>query len=396
MKIKPSRCLLFAIIALFAFSAVGCKDYSSQIQKMDEGEYLVSYSREYSPPSRLVLYNKDGTILDDKYQKDGQALGNSVNANGRYIFTSVRINLHYEVSPDGKIESFFFSSNQYKAGDHCGTIFVSASGPWILSAMNIGNFAEGYVTELVRKDTGTKVVKMTQLTAGYVDSAVAWQGKVYAHAMHSSNKAGIYEGNNFAAIIELDENSGAVLKTIPIKNRSLAECTGRPMKLFNDSILIYGDSFSCPDPNIQSPPCLAVFDLKSDSFVRSIPLGDTFAPISLQIYNGKIYVISTEGRVKVFDSDYNLVKEFSLSDNALAQYSDKQPFIVDTILDGPRLYVFYRFRYDQKVITFPGAVHVYDLDSGTFERKTELRLPGEKKWWADEMTVLLVNRSTKE
>jgi hypothetical protein len=51
---------------------------------------------------------------------------------------------------------------------------------------------------------------------------------------------------------------------------------------------------------------------------------DGFNPVSLEIYQDKIYLMGTDGNMKVLDSNYNVIQKYQFSDNALEKYSERE------------------------------------------------------------------------
>jgi hypothetical protein len=55
------------------------------------------------------------------------------------------------------------------------------------------------------------------------------------------------------------------------------------------------------------------------------------------------------------------------------------------------LYAFYKFLYKKSNIPFLGAIHAYDIKTGDFIKKTEIRLDNEEEWRGEQITVNLLD-----
>jgi len=403
--IKPRKSfLLLTLVVMLFFSSIGCEQYTPTLSKLSEGEYLVAFSEEFHKSARMVIYQDDGTLLEDVDIEDGQALRRSVKCDDGYLFTSKRINTHYLVDDAGNIKTVNFASDKYGPDRHAGTFFTAYSQGWLTSAMNIGTSSEGYACNIVFQKGLDSPQKYLPLNLGILDSAIVHNNILYIHymvmdALDPDLTPDSPDYHRYAGIYAYDIAVGKELYDITIDNRSLASIPKKPMRIYHDYILIYGDSTG--NRHNQRPPCLGVFDTVSRKIIREVYFeegfipappetytkrrevhsDDSFLPASLHIYQDQIYLMSTDGKMKVLDSNFDTIQEYQFSDNALENYKDREPFINKTILHGSELHVVYRFSPDKQNYQLPASIHVYDIETGMLKRVTELKLEGETNWW---------------
>ena len=387
---KPFKSvLLFMLMLIFLLSSTGCVKNATSLSKLSEGEYLVAFSRAFSKPARLVIYQGDDTKLEDIYVKDGQALGDSVKSEDDYLFVSQRINTHYLIDRAGNITPVSFAADKYTPDRHGGTFFTVYSQGWLISAMNIGSPPPGYACELIIQKGLDGPQKYLSLNLGILDTAVVNGNILYVHylVVDSLDPDSVNFGR-YAGIYAYDLTTGQEIFDVAITNRSLASLVGKPITTYHNYILLYGDSTD--NPFEAQPPCLGVFDTISYKLIREVYFDGSFLPASLNIYQDKIYLMSADGKMKVLDSNFDTVQEYQLADNALENYSDREPFIGKTILQGSELHVVYRFSPQQQNYQLPASIHVYDVETGKLKRVTDLKLEGETSWWAEYFDVQLI------
>jgi len=397
--------LLLTLVVMLLFSSTGCAQNVPSLSKLSEGEYLVIFSEEFHKSARLCIYQNGGTLLEDVDIKGGQALRYSVKSDNGYLFTSKRINSHYLVDDTGNIQTVNFASDKYGPDRHAGTYYAAYTEGWLTSAMNIGTSSEGYACNIVFQKGLDGPQKYLPLNLGILDSSIVHNNILYIHyrvlrALHHDLTPDDADYHRYAGIYAYDIAAGKELYDITIDNRSLVSILGNPMRMYHDYILIYGDSTG--NRYNQRPPCLGVFDTVSGKLIREvffeegfIPApeeetyteirevhsDDSFLPAALHIYQDQIYLMSSDGRMKVLDSNFDTIQEYHLSDNALENFQDKKTYINKTILQGSELHVVYRFSPDKQNYQLPASIHVYDIETGVLKRITELKLEGEANWW---------------
>lgn len=391
-SLNSFRIVIFILGLLLLLFPAGCEHKSVSLSKLAEGEYLVAFSREFSKPARLVIYKNDGTILEDIKVDNGQALHDSIISKDGFLFTSARINTHYVVDNQGGIKPVSFVEDKYKPNYHTGTYFVDYSQGWVISTMNIGNTIDGYATELVFQEGLEGPQDNISLNLGIIDSAVIQDNVLYAHYMVV--ETGVFDPassdyKRYAGIYAYDLKARQELFNTTLSNHSLSVLLGKRIKTYRDYLLIYGDSSTVPFN--QQPPCLGVFDINTHEIIREVYFEDDFLPNSLSIYQDNIFILSTAGKMKVLNSNYETISGYQLADNALDTYRNREPYIYKTILQGSELHVIYRFLPQKQNYQMPASIHVYGIETGELKRVVDLRLDNETSWWAEELEVQLIS-----
>lgn len=391
------------LILLFAFT--GCnlqqqlqnitKQNTTQLNKLKEGEYLVAFSKTFTPGVRLVVFNREGEIVEEGYLNDARAIRTGDYFGGKYIFTSERSSHHFMIDQTGQITPLYLLPEKYGKDNGFGTILVDTSDDWLIYGMNIGNFGEGNIQELIYQKGINGEQKNIQFKGILFEGVSVVNQKIcinYSDEKDMVNKGGIYI---------IDPKTNEKVADIPIEDKELTRLDN-PMKPYKNKLLIAGYYDSTTDdksPIEEHYSTLAILDIDQKK-IKKMELPQDFYPAEIEIYNEQIYLIDEIGRIYVFDENYNRIKEFRLSDakqvfegkyyNKLPQ--DKASYIRKTILKGIELYVFYKYTYSSEEIERIAAVHVYDIRNGNLLRKTEISLKGAKKWWGDYSPIVLISQ----
>ncbi|ACV62618.1 hypothetical protein Dtox_1762 [Desulfofarcimen acetoxidans DSM 771] len=393
IKFNTKRAILIIIALLVTvITLIGCSNTMvgnlTAFKKLNEGEYLVCFSKEFTKPAKFVVYKQNGRIVEQGYVKDGQALHCLEPFSGNYIVTSKRTNHHFIIDSQGNISSIYLLKEKYKPDSGFGTFFTLSSNNWLLYAMNIGDFGEGYINELIYQNGLNGKKQSIDLKGCLLNSAIVFENKIYAHYFNVDDTV-----KHSGGIYVIDISTNLIVNKIPIYRKSLSLLQGKPIKVYNDYLILYGYNSDINPENDKKDPCLSIFNMKTNKFEKEITFEESFHPIALEIFNNKIYVIGDNAKVKMLNYKYDIINEFYLSDKVLEdKYLECGGFIDKTIINGSELHVFYRFTYDSKNIQFPGAVHVYNIETGKLKRITELRLNDEKDWWGEQIAVTLIKK----
>lgn len=376
----------------------GCtKSATSKILKElnnSNAKYLISFSKELEYKTRYVIITEDGTIIDDIFDNRGFAISEGIQFKDCYIFASKRKNMHFILNKDGVIESFCLLQDEIGKNTGFGVLTVDSTNGYLFIPINIGNFGDGFICELMYTDDLKNYNRIT-IKNSRVYSTTIYQDKIYIWCVNRDNKE-----KHYGVILVYDLESGEKVNEIKLFHPSLNARKRKELIVFNNNLVIYGytqEGIAYKENNKIlmeefGNPLLAVIDCSTHEINHKISLKEGFLPLTAKVYNDKLYIIDEHGKIQVFNSRYELENEYSLSDNAISSmYVEKGVYIQECFISNDELYVFYRFLYKKSNIPFLGAIHVYNIDTGEFIKKTEIRLDNEKKWWGDQITVNLID-----
>lgn len=329
------------LILLFAFTSWNLQQQlqniirknTTQFNNLKDGEYLVAFSKTFTPGVRLVVFNREGEIVEEGYLKDARAIHTGDYFDGKYIFTSERVNHHFMIDQTGQITPFYLLPEKYGKNNGFGTMVVHTSDDWMIYGMNIGNFGEGNIQELIYQKGINGEQKNIEFKGVLFEGVSVVNQKIcikYADEKDMVNKGGIYI---------IDPKTNEKVADIPLNNKELIT-SRRPMKPYKNKLLIAGfwdSTIHTKSPIEERYNTFAVLDIDLKK-LKKVELPQDFYPAEIEIYNEQIYLIDQIGKVYVFDENYNRIKEYRLSDAKQVfegKYYNQLPQDKDSLIRPP-------------------------------------------------------------
>lgn len=377
--------VLIVLILFFLFFILNGKSYitseeDTKIEDKNETEFVVIYSSAMEEGVDIVEYNFSGNILNKKNFKDGRALYYTTKFNDKYYITSERQNRHYIWDQTEGI-STFFGPTKYDEDIGIGSSFAKSSNEYLFFSMNVGTnpkFSPNeYSNELVYLQRSGSDYKNIMLP-GYFQSVIEKDNKGYVLYLDGEdNSMGI-------SVIDLikntkisdfsvnnHENQGKGFYPASINN-------GSSLQLFNDRLLLFLDGNRS---DIQYKPIMQIINPLDGSLEKEISISkETFSLFDSIVYNDKLYLISEDAKIMVWNSSIQEEQMIQLKQDQafLEKQKAERGYISGVQISGDSIYLLYDF-VNNKPINRDREIRRYNLQNGTEEAVISLNLQSDKE-----------------
>ncbi|WP_157277368.1 hypothetical protein [Paenibacillus taiwanensis] len=324
--------------------------------------FLVLYSNMLEEGVELVSYSSSGAILSQLSLNVGKKLDFAAKVKGNIYIASERQHHHFQISQDGKIRSFFGPSI-YEQDRAIGATFIRNSNGYLLFSMNMGAHPDysphEYGNELVYWNDDDHVYNHLKLT-GYFMSAVTIHNKAYVlYSNGKRNSNGIY-------VVDLKTNK--LVSDYPLRSIDRYYPVGREngssLQLYNNRLLVFmtGD-----DPSQkQDQPVMLVINPQNGTIEQTIKVSNkSFDLYGTFVHNGKVYVVSYEGELVVFNQKFEIETLIRLEQGSqfVMKRKEESGLISGVQVDGDSLFILYDF-VKNAPLDRQKEIHQYHIDTG--------------------------------
>lgn len=179
----PISVLLVATLMVLVACTNGNANKDKKVN-IENSKYIVSLSRAREPYSKLLFLNSDGALLQS-YAYKGYSI-NSINYfKGKLFLTSNRLNEHYILDSNGKIEKYS-NANEQKNNKYSASWFTRKGEKTLIETVNVGRINNEYLSDVIYSYKGQK--KRSTLVNQYLNGALDKNGKIFVESYSENDK----------------------------------------------------------------------------------------------------------------------------------------------------------------------------------------------------------------
>lgn len=365
IKIKSILKTSVLLVATLIF-LIGCSNANiAKDKKIDiqNSKYIVSLSRAREPYSKLLFFGNDGTLLQS-YDYKGYSI-NSINYfNGKLFLTSSRLNEHYILDSNGKIEKYS-NVNEQKNNKYMASWFTKTGEKTLIETVNVGMVDNKYLSNVIYSYEGKE--KSSTLENQYLNNALDKNGKIFVESYSESDKK--------RGITIIDKNSAKIDKRINFKNSFTS--SSEALIEYNNKIVTYGNNDLNNSQNKEVKSAIGILD--SETYEIMEYLFEKEKIIFSYVYNNNIYVITDNNSVYKFNDKLEVIEKKDISDRTFFDNFTNNNYTIRKIIhSGKTISVLYTSRqFDIKNL---GFIVEYNCDDISVLNKFNIILKDEKVW----------------
>jgi hypothetical protein len=379
---------ILCIIGLFLSTLIFLSIYNNRNHSVseitnqisDNPNFVVVYSDSMKEGADLVKYSLKGEIINKQKLVEGQALYYFTKFNSDYYIASERKNRHYIMDRSGKVKSFFGPSN-YEEDRIIGSSFVKSNEKYLFFSMNVGinpdYSPKEYSNELIYSEIGTSISHHIMLP-GYFQSVVERDNKAYVLYFNGTdNSVGIYV---------IDLKTSKMIKDFTIDNHSTEEQgyypvgqnNGSSLQIFQDRLIVMLDG---NHPDIQYQPIMQIINPENGIMEKEIKISnEPFSIYDTQVYDGKLYVLSNDGSVIIWEDLIKQARTLKLKESTefINKKETERGNVSGFEITGNSIFILYDFVKNIPVDRVR-EIRRYNLETGNEEAVIPLNYRSEKE-----------------
>lgn len=345
---------------------VGCSSKNIIKDKkvdIENSKYIVSLSRARAPYSKLLFLNSDGTLLQS-YDYKGYSI-NSINYFKEKLFlTSNRLNEHYILDSNGKIEKYS-NANGQKNNKYLASWFTRTGEKTLIETVNVGMVNNKYLSNIIYSYKGQK--KDCILENQYLNGALDKNGKIFVESYSENDKKN--------GITIIDKDSAKIEKRINFKN-SFTSSSGELIE-YNNKIVTYGNNDLNNSQNKEAKSAIGILNSETYEIMEYLFYKEKI--IFSYIYKNYIYIITDDNSVYKFNDKLEIIEKKDIEDTTFLDNFTNNNYTIRKIVHSDKtISVLYTSRlFDKKNL---GFIAEYKCDDIGLLNKFNIILEDEKMW----------------
>lgn len=365
IKINSTPPISVLLVATLIF-LVACTHENISTDKkvnIENSKYIVSLSRAREPYLKLLFLNSDGALLQS-YAYKGYSI-NSINYfKGKLFLTSNRLNEHYILDSNGKIEKYS-NANEQKNNKYSASWFTRKGEKTLIETVNVGRINNEYLSDVIYSYKGQK--KRSTLVNQYLNGALDKNGKIFVESYSENDKKN--------GITIIDKDSAKTEKRINFKN-SFTSSSGELIEC-NNKIVTYGNDNSNSSQNVAAKSAIGV--LNSETYEVLEYLFDKEKIIFSYVYKNDIYTITDNNSIYKFNDKLEIIEKKEITDKTFFANLTGNNYTIRKVIcsDGIVSVLYTSRKFDVKNL---GFIAEYKCDDIGLLNKFNINLKNEKMW----------------
>lgn len=355
---------------------VGCSNENINKDKkvdIENSKYIVSLSRARDPYSKLLFLNSDGTLLQ-RYDYKGYSI-NSINYFKEKLFlTSNRLNEHYILDSNGKIEKYS-NSNEQKNNKYLASWFTRTGEKTLIETVNVGMVNNKYLSNIIYSHKGQK--KDCILENQYLNGALDKNGKIFVESYSENDKKN--------GITIIDKDSAKIEKRINFKN-GFTSSSGELIE-YNNKIVTYGNNDLNNSQNKEAKSAIGILNSETYEIMEYLFYKEKI--IFSYIYKNNIYIITDDNSVYKFNDKLEIIEKKDIEDTTFLDNFTNNNYAIRKIVHSDKtISVLYTSRlFDMKNL---GFIAEYKCDDIGLLNKFNIILEDEKMWLGEVVDFIML------
>lgn len=369
------------IILLFTIVLLSSCNRFKEPQKIDldltKCKYVISLSRSIESDSKLIFLDNKGTILDD-YNYSGVSINSLNEYDNKFYMHSSRINEHYMIDEERKIEKFSLLENEYEDGKYIPSWFVVPGNSSLIETLNIGMVNNSYLSSIIYSKENEK--QEIILKDQFLNNALEYDDKIFIETYSETN-----ESNGIIVVNKKTENVSE-----QIRFSHTFTSNSNKLILFKDQIITYGNSHNNRFTK-QISSGIGSLDVNTLETQEHILKDDNI--IDIYVFEDSIYAITDNNYISKFNPDLELLSEMEIKNESfIKNYNNKNFHIEKVIEKDNKIYVVYLSNNFDDIENI-GFIQVYNKSNLEPEEKINISNPNAKKWMGEVIDVIVIDEN---
>lgn len=365
------------VILLFLLLFLSSCTQSKESQKIDvdltKCGYVISLSRSTESDSKLIFLDYEGNILEG-YDYSGVSINSLNEYDNKFYMHSSRINEHYKIDEEGKIETFSLLENEHQDGEYIPSWFAVPGKTSLIETMNIGMVDDNYLSSLIYSEENEKheIILKDQ----FLNNALEYDDKIFVETYSETSESN--------GIIVVNKNTGTILKDIRFSNNSISNSS--KLILFKDKIVTYGNS---NDDRFTKQNSSGIGSLDVNTLEIQEHIFKDNNIIDIYAFDDSLYAVADNNYIYKLDQNLEFLDEMKITNEMFIENYNNQNFHIEKVIDKEnKIYVVYLSNNFDDIENI-GFIQVYNKSNLDPEEKINISNPNAKKWMGGVIDVIV-------